>query len=96
MLLRISNKVSQQSFTFWPDGRRFFLRIHPTLDEAELPDLLDRILDKGVWLDSSALLFLYQADFCRQSDRLRVQSVETNVASYAQPAQQLPYSRFHR
>jgi len=53
------------------------------LEDAELFDLLDRILDKGVFLGSANLLTLAQANLSEPDTHITVTSIQTNTNSYA-------------
>ena len=53
------------------------------LEDAELFDLLDRILDKGVFLGSANLLLLGQANLSEPDTHITVTSIQTNTDSYA-------------
>lgn len=61
------------------------MRIHVATDDAELVDLLDRILDKGLFLGSANLLTLGQANLSSPNTRISVSSMQTNMDSYARP-----------
>ena len=58
-------------------------RIHIPADEVELRDLLDRILDKGVFCVFANLGVLNSTDLSRPSNQISVASVETNTQTYA-------------
>lgn len=61
------------------------MRIHVATDETELVDLLDRILDKGLFLGSANLLTLGQTNLSAPETRISVSSLQTNTNSYARP-----------
>jgi hypothetical protein len=62
------------------------LRIHVTTDDAELTDLLDRILDKGLFLGSASLLTLGHTNLSAPDTHITLASMQTNTNSYARPA----------
>lgn len=72
------------------------MRIHQNLDESELPDILDRIVDKGLSLESSALVAFIGTEPCDAASRLKLATVEMNTSSYAEPAKYNPYARFRK
>lgn len=53
------------------------------LEDAELFDLLDRILDKGVFLGSANLLVLGHVNLSEPDTHVTVSSIHTNTDSYA-------------
>lgn len=61
------------------------MRIHVATDDTELADLLDRILDKGLFLGSANLLTLGQTNLSAPETRISVSSLQTNTDSYARP-----------
>lgn len=61
------------------------MRIHVATDDTELADLLDRILDKGLFFGSANLLTLGQTDLSAPHTRISVSSLHTNTDSYARP-----------
>lgn len=61
------------------------VRIHVATDDAELGDLLDRILDKGLFLGSANLLILGQTNLSAPHTRISLASIQTNTDSYASP-----------
>ncbi|HET9182191.1 MAG TPA: hypothetical protein VFP59_08675 [Candidatus Angelobacter sp.] len=62
------------------------MRRHIATQDAELLDLLDRILDKGLFLGSANLLTLGDTDLSGSQSRISVISMYTNVDSYSTPA----------
>ena len=58
-------------------------RIHVPADEVELRDLLDRILDKGVFCVFANLGVLNSTDLSQPSNHISVSAVETNTQTYA-------------
>jgi hypothetical protein len=61
------------------------VHIHVAMDDTELADLLDRILDKGLFLGSANLLTLGQTNLSDPETRISVSSLHTNTDSYARP-----------
>lgn len=66
-----------------------FVRRHIPSETAELLDLLDRILDKGLFLGSANLLTLGQANLSGPKMRISVISMQTNPDTYTTPARAL-------
>ena len=64
--------------------------------DPEVADILDRILDKGLCLDGSALLAVGSLECSEPSDQLTVASVEIDTGSYAESAPQSRYVRFKK
>lgn len=62
-----------------------FVRRHIATQDVELLDLLDRILDKGLFLGSANLLNLGQTDLSDSRSRISVISMQTNSDSYTTP-----------
>lgn len=62
-----------------------FVRRHIPSETAELLDLLDRILDKGVFLGSANLLTLGQTNLSGPKMRISVISMQTNSDTYTTP-----------
>jgi hypothetical protein len=65
------------------------VRIRFTTDDAELTDLLDRILDKGLFLGSANLLTLGQRNLSAPHTHISLASMQTNTDSYAPPPRPL-------
>ncbi|HEX5434063.1 MAG TPA: hypothetical protein VFY05_07485 [Candidatus Angelobacter sp.] len=61
------------------------MRRHIATQDAELLDLLDRILDKGLFLGSANLLTLGDTDLSGSQSRISVISMYTNADSYSTP-----------
>ena len=59
------------------------MRIHTPTDEADLRDLLDRILDKGLFCGMANLMVLGSTDLSHPDNRISVSSVHTNTGEYA-------------
>ncbi len=53
------------------------MRIHTPTDEAELADVLDRIMDQGLFMGPGDSLLARYTDFCDPHNRLRLVSVRT-------------------
>lgn len=53
--------------------------IHTPIDEAELLDLLDRILDKGLSLGAANLLLLGETDLCDARSRVSLDSMHVHI-----------------
>ncbi len=49
-------------------------------EEVELRDLLDRILDKGLFLGSANMLLLSETNLAGRESRLSVSSLQTNLS----------------
>ena len=58
------------------------MRLRVPTDEADLNDLLDRVLDKGLLCGIGNLMVLSDNDPAHSADRFRVSSVETNTGTY--------------
>jgi hypothetical protein len=58
------------------------VRIHVAVEDTELLDLLDRILDKGLFLGSANLLILERVNFSEPDVRISVTHLHTNTDSY--------------
>lgn len=58
-------------------------------EDAELLDLLDRILDKGLFVGSANLLTLGHTNLARSRTRISVLSMQSNPDSYSIPARAL-------
>lgn len=69
---------------------------HVLIGEVELTDLLDRILEKSLFIDFGELLFLGQADLSLPGITIRVVLLELDMESYAVLAPSLPYQRIYR
>lgn len=54
-------------------------------DDVELLDLLDRILDKGLFLGSANLLVLGQTNLSQPAMRISVACMQTNADSFTSP-----------
>jgi hypothetical protein len=54
-------------------------------DDVELLDLLDRILDKGLFLGSANLLVLGQTNLSQPDMRISVACLQTNSDSFTSP-----------
>lgn len=65
------------------------MRRHLPSETAELLDLLDRIMDKGVFLGSANLLTLGEANLSRPEMRITVISMQTNPDTYTTPPRAL-------
>jgi hypothetical protein len=59
------------------------LRIHIPIDETDLRDLLDRILDKGLFCGMVNLMLLGDTNLSDPDNRISVFSVDTNTRTYA-------------
>jgi hypothetical protein len=70
------------------------VRIHVAIEDTELLDLLDRILDKGLFLGSANLLMVGRVNLSEADVRISVTHLHTNTDSYG-PAQRsfLPAAR---
>lgn len=55
------------------------MRTHTSTDEADLIDLLDRVLDKGLVLEASALIAVAQLDFSHRETRLVLSSLQIHA-----------------
>ena len=64
--------------------RNHTVRRQAPTDEVELRDLLDRILDKGIFLGSTNMLLLGETDLSTSQKRF---SVSSPSASHARPDQ---------
>lgn len=65
------------------------VRIRFTTDDAELADLLDRILDKGLFLGSANLLTLGHTNLSTPKTHISLASMQTNTDRYASPPRPL-------
>lgn len=65
------------------------MRRHIPSESVELLDLLDRILDKDVFLGSANLLTLGQANLSGPEIRISVISMQTNPDTYTTPLRAL-------
>jgi len=61
--------------------------IRVSTNDAELGDLLDRILDKGLFLGSANLLTLGHTNL--SNTRISLASMQTNTDSYSRPPRPL-------
>ncbi len=62
------------------------MRRHIATQDADLLDLLDRILDKGLFVSPDNLLVLGQTDLRQPNSRISVASLQTNTDTYARPS----------
>lgn len=62
------------------------MRRHIATQDADTLDLLDRILDKGLFLGSENLIVLGHIDLLKSKLRIRVVSLQTNTADHARPS----------
>ncbi len=62
------------------------VRRHIATQDADTLDLLDRILDKGLFLGSENLIVLGQTDLRKANSRITVVSLQTNTDDYARPS----------
>jgi len=70
------------------------VRRRVAVEDAELLDLLDRILDKGLFLGSANLLMLGQANLSAPDTRISIITLHTNTESYgAAPRSFIPATR---
>ena len=60
-------------------------------EDAELLELLERILDKGLFMGSANLLTLGHTNLSRTRTRISVLSAQTNSDSYTTPARALRF-----
>lgn len=65
------------------------MRIHTPVDDESLSDLLDRILNKGLFL--ADMLTLGETNFVQNGTSISVSSVETNTGMYAARERRSPY-----
>ena len=72
------------------------MHLRTTLDDADTPDILDRILDKGLSIDMLTVLGIKEAELSSRESVLRVSDLSTNTDSYAQQAAVSRYFRFTR
>jgi hypothetical protein len=61
------------------------VRRHIPTDDVELLDLLDRILDKGLFLGSANLLVLADTNLTQPAMQISVTSMQTNTDSFGRP-----------
>jgi len=61
-------------------------------EDAELLDLLDRILDKGLFLGSANLLTLAHTSLSGSRTRVSVSSMQMNPDSYTTPPRALRFA----
>ena len=66
--------------------KRTEVRRHIATQDADLLDLLDRILDKGLFLGSENLLVLGHIDLRQPNSRISIASLQTNTDRYARPS----------
>ena len=55
------------------------MRVRIPTDETELRDLLDRILDKGLFLGAANLLLLSETDLAAPHSRVRLVSMHVHI-----------------
>ena len=67
------------------------MRIRTPVDDESLSDLLDRILNKGLFLVD--MLALSETNFVRDGTGISVFSVETNTGAYASRGPRSPYRK---
>lgn len=69
------------------------MRVHIPTDETELRDLLDRIMDKSLFLGAANVLLLAETDLAAAHCRVRLVSMHINIGYH--PVQQMlsHYSR---
>ena len=61
------------------------VRHHIATDDAELLDMLDRILDKGLFLGSANLLVLGHTNLSQPAMQISVTSMQMNTDSFTSP-----------
>jgi hypothetical protein len=66
--------------------KRTGVRRRVNIDDTDLLDILDRILDKGLFLGSANLLVLAQTDLRQANSQISVASMQTNTDRYARPS----------
>jgi hypothetical protein len=69
------------------------VRVHIPTDETELRDLLDRMLDKGLFLGAANLLLLSETDLAAAHCRVRLVSMHINIGYYPVQQRLSHYSR---
>jgi len=72
------------------------MHLRKTLDDADTPDILDRILDKGLSIDVVTVLKIKEKELSSRKTVLRVSDLSTNTDSYAKQAEESRYFRFKR
>lgn len=71
-------------------------RLHVSLEDSDLLELLDRIMDRGLAFEPTLLISLLQTGTPEQVAQVTVQSVQTNTSSYAQLDRPGPYRRMRK
>jgi hypothetical protein len=71
-------------------------RLHVSLEDSDLLEILDRIVDGGVAFEPTLLISLLQPETPHHQAHVSIESVQTNVDSYAQLDRPGPYRRVRR
>lgn len=69
------------------------MRVHVPTDETELRDLLDRMLDKSLFLGAANLLLLAESDLATAQCRVRLVSMHINIGYHPVQQRLSHYSR---
>ena len=67
------------------------MRIHTPVDDESLSDLLDRILNKGLFL--ADMLALGETNLVQNGTSISVSSFDTNTGMYASGERRSPYRK---